>query len=94
MPRAQPTRQAGGETIAGGHDTDTSSGISPASTDEAISGSMGASNIPITIEMISAGLRAYREFLGDDRPIILDEKDLIIEIYSAMEQARKMKENL
>jgi hypothetical protein len=42
----------------------------------------------ITPEMVAAGLSAYREFLGDDRPVISDEKDLVIEVYNAMEEAK------
>ena len=42
----------------------------------------------ITVDMVSAGLTAYRDFLGDDRPLISDEIDLIVEIYCAMEKAR------
>jgi hypothetical protein len=42
----------------------------------------------ITAEMVWAGLTAYRDFLGDDRPLISDEIDLIVEIYRAMEKAK------
>jgi hypothetical protein len=44
--------------------------------------------IEITPEMISAGIAAYRDFLGDECPIITDERDLVSEIYSATEQTR------
>jgi hypothetical protein len=48
----------------------------------------------ITPEMVVAGLVAYKEFLGDDRPIISDEKDLVIAIYDAIEQVRRKTGNL
>lgn len=48
----------------------------------------------ITPEMVKAGLEAYKEFLGDDRPIISDEKDLVVAIYDAMEQVRRNTGNL
>ena len=43
----------------------------------------------VTAAMVSAGLIAYREFLGDDRPLITDEKALVVVIYAAMEAAKK-----
>jgi hypothetical protein len=54
----------------------------------------GMVSATITPEMVAAGLVAYKEFLGDDRPIIGDEKDLVIAIYDAMEQARRKTGNL
>jgi hypothetical protein len=47
----------------------------------------------ITADMVSAGLKAYREFLGADCPVISDEKDLVIEIYLSMENVKPTKEN-
>jgi hypothetical protein len=47
-----------------------------------------SAGIEITPEMVSAGIAAYRDFLGDDCPLITDERDLVSEIYSAMEQTR------
>jgi hypothetical protein len=90
MSQASKGRQAGVRAIAGGHNNDTSSGISLSSINEATG--MNWTSL-ITAEMVSAGLKAYREFLGADCPIISDEKDLVIEIYSAMVDARPTKED-
>jgi hypothetical protein len=47
----------------------------------------------VTPEMMKAGLRAYREFLGDDCPVISDEKALIVQIYNAMETQKTKTKN-
>jgi hypothetical protein len=44
--------------------------------------------IEVTPRMVSAGLAVYIESLGDDRPIITDEKDLVTTIYLSMEKER------
>jgi hypothetical protein len=53
---------------------------------------MNSTDILITAEMVSAGRNAYREFLGDDRPLITDEKALVVAIYDAMEMVRREQE--
>ena len=50
-------------------------------------------NISISVKMVAAGVEAYREFLGDDRPLISDENDLVIEIYCAMERTKLKRES-
>jgi hypothetical protein len=70
--------QAGAKT---GHDVDASCGkLSCMESNEA--------TIAVTPRMVSAGLAAYIESLGDDRPIITDEKDLVTIIYLSMEKER------
>jgi hypothetical protein len=54
--------------------------------------SMNSTDILTTAEMVSAGVNAYREFLGDDRPFITDEKALVVVIYDAMEMVRRNQE--
>jgi hypothetical protein len=54
---------------------------------------MTPTNVSISAEMVSAGVEAYREFLGDDRPLISDENDLVIEIYCAMEKTKLKRES-
>lgn len=76
--------------IAVGQEIDASFGISFRITSEAAS--MNSTDILTTAEMVSAGVNAYREFLGDDRPFITDEKVLVVVIYDAMEVVRRKQE--